>query len=131
MRMKTELPFLTDTVSVCELLRDFSQAPCGAADPAGFVAHPRRAPPAVLSVDSKRRVQLPFLPAQLLPRALFTCQKKVDFFFFRPAFLPGSAIWLSQHPPPADVLSCLAERCSRRGAAFRDAGYQHFRASRC
>lgn len=81
MRMKTELPFLTDTVSVCELLRDFSQAPCGAADPAGFVVHPRRAPPAVLSVDSKRRVQLPFLPAQLLPRALFTCQKKVDFFF--------------------------------------------------
>lgn len=127
---ESRVAIFTDTVSLCELLRGFSQPPCGAADPAGFVAHPRRAPPAVLSGDSKRRVQLPFLPVQLLPRALFTCQKKVDFFF-PSEFLPGSAIWVSQHPPPADVLSCLAERCSRRGAALRDAGYQYLRASRC
>lgn len=42
--------------------------------------------------------------------------------FFSPC-LPGRAIWVSQHPPPADILSCLAERCSRTGA-FRDPGYQ-------
>lgn len=79
MRMKAQLPSLTDTVSVCEPLRDFSQPSCGDAAPAGFVGHPHRAPPAVLSGDSKRRVQLPFLHAQLLPRALFTCQ---NVFFF-------------------------------------------------
>lgn len=82
MRMKAGLPSLADTASVCEPRGGFSRPSCGDAAPAGFVGHPRRAPPAALSGDSKRRVQLPFLAAQLLPRALFICQKNVDFFFF-------------------------------------------------
>lgn len=63
------------------------------------------------------------LPASAAIAEGFVHLPKERRFFFSPACLPGGAIWVSQHPPPAYILSCLAERCSRTGAS-RDPGYQ-------
>lgn len=65
---------------------------------AAWVAHVAPCQPSSVGTAGWR-VQLSSLPAQLLPGASFICQMDVNFS----ANPPGSATWVSQHQPPADI----------------------------